>query len=216
LLDTPAFERLSQDLLSRLPAVSPAARDVGVALYRLLAEGKEVTATELAGEMGRNQEEIASVLQELHSLVHFEGERIIGFGGLAVRQMAHKLVVNGRQLYTWCAWDSLFITHLLGVTTHIESACPQTAEPIKLEVAPDGIVSVDPADTVMSILVPASDSFQEDAAQTMMSFCHFVHFFASPSAADAWVTRYPGTALLPLDKAFALGVRLNQSRWGMQ
>src|SRR3989442_9036358 len=35
--------------------------------------------------------------------------RIIGFGGLAVREMPHRFKVDGRTLYTWCAWDSLFI-----------------------------------------------------------------------------------------------------------
>ena len=215
-VDGPTFDRLADDLLSSLPVVSPEARDIGVALYRLLAGGVPVSSEQLARDVGRNHADVTRVLKELQGLVYFDGERIVGFGGLAVQPMTHRLLVDGRQLYTWCAWDSLFITHLLNATTHVESTCPETKQSIRLEVTPAGIIWVDPADTVMSILVPESDSFEHDAVQTMKSFCHFVHFFASQAAAAAWITRHPGTALLPLDKAFALGVRLNQSRWGVQ
>ena len=215
-LDAPTFDRLANELLSRLPSVSPEARDVGVALYRLLAEGVPVTSEQLTRNVGRSHEEVTGVLKELQGLVYSDGERIIGFGGLAVRPMAHRLLVDGRLLYTWCAWDSLFITHLLNATTHIESTCPETKKSIHLDVTPAGISRVDPPDTVMSILLPESDSFEEDAVQTMKSFCHFVYFFASQAAAGAWIARHPGTALLPLDMAFDLGVRLNQNRWGVQ
>ncbi len=216
LLDETAFDRLADDLLDRLPVVSASAREVGLALYHLLADGAPVTCDQLAQRVGRNPEDVASVLEELRGLVYSEGESIIGFGGLAVRPMTHRILRNGRQLYTWCAWDSLFVTHLLDAPTRIESVCPETESSIQLDVTPAGVVRVHPAETVMSMILPESDNFDEDATQAMRGFCHFVHFLASQSAAEAWVAKHPGTAVLPLDKAFALGVRLNQSRWGVQ
>ncbi len=49
-----------------------------------------------------------------------EGQ-IIGFGGLAVREMPHRFKVDGR---TWCAWDSLFILGILGLEADVESPAP--------------------------------------------------------------------------------------------
>jgi hypothetical protein len=46
-VDGPTFDRLADELLSSLPVVTPEARDVGVALYRLLAEEVPVTCEQL-------------------------------------------------------------------------------------------------------------------------------------------------------------------------
>ena len=54
-LDAPAFERLSDDLLSRLPRITADARQVGLTLYRLLAVGAPVTPSRLAEEVGRSE-----------------------------------------------------------------------------------------------------------------------------------------------------------------
>ncbi len=67
-VDDPTFDRLADELLSRLPVVSPEARDVGVALYRLLAEGVPVTSEQLARNVGRNHAEVTRVLKELQGL----------------------------------------------------------------------------------------------------------------------------------------------------
>lgn len=216
LLDETAFDRLADDLLDRLPVVSASAREVGLALYHLLADGEPVTYDQLAQRVGRNPEDVARVIEELRGLVHSEGKSIIGFGGLAVRPMTHRILRNDRQLYTWCAWDSLFVTHLLDAPTRIESLCPETKSLIQLEVTPAGVARVHPAATVMSIMLPESGNFDQDAAHTMRGFCHFVHFLALPSAAAAWVKKHAGAAVLRLDQAFALDVRLNQSRCGVQ
>lgn len=42
------------------------------------------------------------------------------------------------------------------------------------------------------------------------SFCHFVHFFASREAGEAWADAHQGTFLLSLDEAFELGRLVNR------
>ena len=67
-VDAPTFDRLADELLSRLPVVSPGARDIGVALYRLLAGGVPVSSEQLARNLGRNHADVTRVLKELQGL----------------------------------------------------------------------------------------------------------------------------------------------------
>lgn len=104
----------------------------------------------------------------------------------------------------WCALDPLFIVPLLGAPAVVTSTCPTTGEPIRLRVTATGVQALEPASTVVSLLVP-DGPFDADVRQT---FCHFVHFFASPAAADAWVAANPGGFWLPVADAAEVGRRL--------
>jgi alkylmercury lyase len=190
---------------------------VALGLYRELARGAPVRREHLVSALGISASEVVAALDHnaLACLtLHDEQKRIVGFGGLAVPSMAHRFTVGGRQLYTWCAWDALFIPELLDAVAQVESTCPETKSPIRLEVAPDGIKTVQPAGTVVSFLLPEVLRIEETAAETMKSFCHKVHFLASPEAGRAWTARHPGTFVLSLAEAFTLARMLNGFRFG--
>jgi alkylmercury lyase len=133
--------------------------------------------------------------------------RVIGFWGLTVAELAptHRLEVNGRSLFAWCAWDTLFLPGLLSAPAHVTSTCPTTGETISLDVTPERVVTSSHGGAVVSFLLPER-GFDADVLQ---AFCHFVHFFASPAAGEAWSARHPGTFLLSLDDAFELGRLVN-------
>jgi alkylmercury lyase len=63
---------------------------------------------------------------------------MIGFRGLALPAMPHRLQVDGRTLHAWCAWDTLFLPQLIGKPAGVESTCPTTEQTIRLTVTPDG------------------------------------------------------------------------------
>jgi alkylmercury lyase len=52
--------------------------------------------------------------------------RIVALAGLSLTPTAHRFTVGGRQLYTWCAWDTLVLPGLLDQPAHVESTCPVT------------------------------------------------------------------------------------------
>ena len=54
--------------------------------------------------------------------------RVLGFGGLATMPMHHRFEVDGRELSTWCAWDSLFIPEILGRSARVASLDPENGE----------------------------------------------------------------------------------------
>jgi hypothetical protein len=90
-------------------------------------------------------------------------------------------------VYGWCAWDTLFITKILGKETHVESADPLTGETVRLTVTLEALQEVRPEGAVVSFLLPTGP-FGADVVQ---SFCHFVHFFASRQSAQRWTADHP-------------------------
>ena len=209
------LDQISTSLLRILPRFAPAQRRLSVALYRLLAEGSPVPLARLAATLGIAEREAQEILTSdlLRSFVYRDDVgRVIGFGGLAIVPMHHRFEVDGRTLYTWCAWDSLFIPEMLGRPARVESPCPETQETIRMTIAPQGLGEVSHPEPVVSFLVP--DAFGADAQKTMASFCHYVFFLASPAAGAAWTARHPGTFLLSLDQAFELGRRKNAVQFG--
>lgn len=86
-----------------------------------------------------------------------EAGRIVG-AALTTRETPHSVVFRGKQLYAWCALDTLFIPGLLGGPAEVESTCPVSKEPIRLSVAPDGLTSASPLGAALSVVLPGVGS----------------------------------------------------------
>lgn len=138
-----------------------------------------------------------------------ERGRVIGFWGLSVRPMPHKMTVNRRPLYAWCAWDTLFLPELLGATAEIESTCPTTGQRVTLTVEGTEVTSHHPADIVLSFM-HRDEPFDAD---TIKTFCHYVHFFANRDAAAEWTGRHEGTFTLSLADGSAIARLTNRARY---
>jgi alkylmercury lyase len=219
-IDTvPSVEAYWKNLESHLRAFSADERRVAVVLYRELAKGKAVSADQLAKALGISSAESSALLQRdsIRLFVHPDTDgRVLGFGGLAAAPMYHRFEVEGRSLWTWCAWDSLFIPEILGRTARVTSQDPETRESIRLIVTPDQIESVVPNGAVVSFVQPEGEAFGTSAANIMANFCHFVFFFSSRASGESWVARHPGTFLYDLEDAFALAKRLNARNFGTE
>ena len=81
------------------------------------------------------------------------------------------------------------------------SRCPVTDTLVRLTVDPDGVRDFEPEALWLSFPPPARAS----AADITGSFCCHVHFLAGPGAAEQWLSRHPGGAVLTLDDAYELG-----------
>ena len=187
-----------------------------VTLYRELAKGSPVSATQLAAALDVTVASAEDLLgrDSIRSFVYPDEEgQVLGFGGLSTAPMSHKLDLDGRTLWTWCAWDSLFIPEILGEQAQVESRDPQTGGTIRLTVTPEGVRSQEPETTVVSFVAPDAEQFKS-ADNVMASFCHFVFFFESRESGEAWATKHEGTFLLTLEEAADLAKRLNARNWG--
>ncbi len=139
---------------------------------------------------------------------------MLGFGGLAAARMHHRFEVDARTLWTWCAWDSLFIPEILGKPARVTSPDPENGEVVRLLVSPDRIESAEPEDAVVSFLLLDARDFGTSAANVMAMFCHFVFIFTSRSSGERWTANHPGIFLYSLDEAFAPARRLNARNFG--
>src|SRR5438309_11063851 len=168
-----SIKELAEKIVGAIPQSDPVSRQAAVRLYRLLAEGKPVSIGRLANALDLPGETVSEVLSRYTAFYDDQGA-VIGFGGLTVAEMPpHLFLVEGRTLYTWCAWDSLFIPGILGKAAEVTSRDPITRTPIS--VAPDGVKHVRPESAVVSFLTP-DRTFDCDV---IVNFCNFVHLLGS-------------------------------------
>jgi alkylmercury lyase len=205
------------DTLARvLPAFSPEQQHTAVTLYRELARGTRLTTERVASALGVPQEKADEALarEPLRAFVYADKGVIVGFGGLAVAPMHHEFHVRGQTLWTWCAWDSLFIPTVLGDTADVSSPDPESRELVRVTVSPIGIEWVEPIDAVVSFPLPGDGDFAQSAENVMGAFCHSVFFFTSRESGERWRSTHERTVLYSLDDAFEFGRRLVRKQFG--
>jgi alkylmercury lyase len=190
--------------------LDPADQRTQLTLFRLLAAGTPVELAKLAGAAGLEAPDVAMRLDRWHGVNADDAGRIVAFQGLSVVKAPHRMRVNGRTLYAWCAWDTLFLPEMIGKPTDVESNCPSTGATVNLRVGPDGPADLSPAEAVISFVLPGT-RFRED---TIASFCNFIHYFASPRAAAEWTAERPDTFVLSIEQAFKIGRHTNAAQWG--
>ena len=215
--EIPDIDQYWHALEAALPTFAEDEQRAAVTLYRELAKGSPVSATELAAALDVPVESAKDLLgrDSIRGLVYPDEEgNVLGFAGLAATAMPHRLHLDGRTLWTWCAWDSLFIPEILGEEAQVESRDPQTGGTIRLTVTPEGVRSQEPETTVVSFVAPDAEVFNSSADNVMGSFCHFVFFFESRGSGEAWAAEHEGTFLLTLDEAAELAKRMNARNWG--
>jgi alkylmercury lyase len=166
---TSITDSLAQKVASAFPDLSVPEQRIAVGLYRLLAEGEPVSSDRVAQHLDLSTSLVREVLDSWPAVYLDDKKSVIGFWGLALQEMPHRFKVDGRQLYTWCAWDSLFIPELLGKTAEVESTCPISGEVISLTVSPTRVENVSPKSAMVSFLSPTT-SFDMNV---IASFCHY-------------------------------------------
>jgi alkylmercury lyase len=153
-------------------------------LARLLAAGEPVSVEQVATAGGWTPEQVQAALVR-HPRVDFaEDGRIAGFG-LTLHPTAHSFTFDGQTVYGFCASDAPEFPVILDRPGRIESTCPATGRPIRVEVTPTEILTVDPPEAVVSTVRPTQ------AVTDIRAYCDLGNFFSSPSAATDWLARNP-------------------------
>src|SRR5215471_3723186 len=143
--DIPSPDAYWEGLRPHLRPFSPDERHAAVALYRELAKGQAVADAQLAHALGISIVQSRALLQRnaIKPFIYRDHEgRVLGFGGLATTPMHHRFEVDGHELSTWCAWDSLFIPEILGRSARVASLDPDSGETVRLFVTPERIESI--------------------------------------------------------------------------
>jgi alkylmercury lyase len=204
------LDELTAHFLRLFPSLDEKDQNVALALYRSLSQGEPVSVPSLASAVRLPEDDVIKRLSGWPGVHYDKSRRVIGFWGLTIMPMPHRLRINGIALYAWCAWDTLFLPELIGGTLDVASTCRGTGQAVRLTATPSGVQQADPADVVLSFLIPDSDRMNADV---ITSFCHYVHFFRTPQAALSWLAEHRDSFLLSLADAYALGRRINSARY---
>ncbi len=179
-------------------------RPLVVAVIGELATGVSVPRrriAELANAQGAPEETVA----EVERAAEWDEEILVGIGGLSLRKTPHRLSLDGRTLYTWCAWDALFLVPIIGEAGIVSSKSPATKHPVRISIDRDGIVKKEPPTAVMSVVVPHADAAPVTAAEVQATFCHFIHFFESADTAETWANPERDLVVLEVEEGFHIG-----------
>lgn len=213
---TPAAHELVAALDRAAGLLDEPQRRVALATYRLLADRAPVAPEGIAKATGINATTITSWLDEWPGVFRDPDGRVVGFWGLALSPLSPRYELVDHHTgevvgYAWCAWDTLFLPALLGRTLDVTAADGLSGATITLTVAPDGVRSLGPANTVVSFQAP-TDEWDEDI---LTSFCHKVLFFADGPGAEAWMAeRDDDLFTLSAAAAFDIGRRWVTERYG--
>lgn len=207
------LKNLARELDEHFPQLSETELRVGLAAYRAMTSGYPVDINKLADVVGLPAERIGELMSEWPGVYRDEEDRVIGFWGLAIRETSHRFGLGENQLYTWCAWDALFLPEILGATADVVSKCPSTGTEVRLRVSPNRVEAAEPADVVVSLLSPDHCDVAGDGV--ISTFCHHIHFHASREVGEAWAAEKKNdTFMLTLEEAFELGRLANALRYG--
>jgi alkylmercury lyase len=199
---------LAAELAAATPPLNEEEQHLALTLYRLLADGRPVDRALLASRANLPPEQVEESLSRWPGVYRDDNGCVIGFWGLSQRPTAHQLLVDDHVLYAWCAWDTLFLAELLQKPVKVQSTCPTTGERISLSVNPDEITDVTPAGTVLSFL----HREQRFDTNTIATFCHYIHFFASRAAAEDWTAQHNGTFVISLTDGTEIAQLTNDMR----
>ncbi|MHA2062353.1 MAG: organomercurial lyase [Candidatus Sifarchaeia archaeon] len=175
---------------------------------RLLALGQPISAEQLVEPWGLSLEEVKAILKQAGAKIEVnENGYLIGAGGLSIPPTQHRFRVNSKTLYAWCALDAIFLPAFLGKTAEVVSTDPVNNETIRLTITPDGIASMSPDEIVLSIATPGI-SCSYDRIGRGSEVCEQMHFFSSPSSAEVWLKKNPGTLMLTVEESYQVAHKL--------
>lgn len=203
------FEQISTAILALFPPLSETEQRISLALYRLLAEGRQVSTDLLADAAGLESAEVERTVSGWREVYRDGDGRIVGYAGLTIVETRHRMRIDGKVLHAWCAWDTLFLPPLLGAAARVESTCAATGERINLTVHPDR-VEHGHKQPLVSLVVP---DHEKAWADIVSHFCCHVQFLADRKAADGWADKHPATRVATLEQAWQLGRRRNELRY---
>jgi alkylmercury lyase len=206
----PSFELLSEAVIGLFPCLKETEERISLCLYHLLAKGKPVS-TDLIAEATRvPMAVINQLLDSWYGVRRDLAGRVTGYWGLTITPTKHQLKIGDRTLFTWCAWDTLFLPQVLDAAVVVESECPVSGNPVCLEINSSGYREQAGAPIFISFVLPDQAEVEADVIN---SFCCHVNFLLGYVAADRWISRNPGAFLLTIKEAWRLGQNRNAARY---
>ena len=201
----PALETIAERLSEQLQCEQ---EDLCRSILHQVSRGKPLSQASLATSLHISQNELEHRLARVPDTEFDQEGNIIGWG-VTLMPTRHRFQLDGRVLFTWCAFDTVLFPPSLGQTAQVSSTCPSTEQSITFVATPEGVVrDLVPAHSVMSLIIPAT---RQDCVRA--TFCEQSLFFATAQAASRYLAAHPEAVLLSIEEAASVGKRVAASRF---
>ncbi len=201
----PPLETIAERLSEQLQCEQ---EDLCIQIIQQVTRGKPVASAALQAALHVNRDELEHRLANLPDTEFDPQGDVVGWGVTLV-PTRHRFQIDGKSLFTWCAFDTVLFPPSLLKTAYIQSTCPVSGQPITFVVTPAGAVEhLAPASSVMSLIIPA-----ERSECVRATFCEQSLFFESEQVASTWLAAHPEAVLLSIEEAAAVGKRVAASRF---
>lgn len=175
---------------------------VTIKTMQALAGAKPVSPQRLAEIWEMPLEQVRTILGQAvasgRAQVNDQGN-LVG-GVLSLVPTHHRITMDGKQLYAWCAYDAIYAPGVVGKTARIDSKDPVTGDTIRLTITPAGVSRVRPEDTVVSVVGAETDMRGGPESPR----CSQMLFFASRESAERWLPDHPGVSILTVEEVFEI------------
>lgn len=168
------------------------------------ANGRPPAFLEIMRELEIGQAELWDALDQLYrgvQVMFIPGtESVIKMPPFAFYPTRHRVTLeDGRGFWSGCAGEaSAFSVQFPGLTTTVESICPDCWEPIVSTWKDGTLLSVSPETTVINI-----GRRPEEWGDNMLYACEAINFFKDRDHIATWLTQVPeqAGAVLPIERA---------------
>jgi alkylmercury lyase len=175
---------------------------VTIRTMQALAEGEPVSADQLAESWEMPVEQTRMVLEQAAASGRAEVDDrgdLVG-GVLSLVPTPHRISMDDKQLYAWCAYDAIYAPGVVGKPAQIVSNDPLTGDPIRMTITPAGVEEVRPEGAVVSVVGPGADMRGGPDSPR----CSQMLFFASRDSAERWRQDLVGVSILAVEEVFEI------------
>jgi alkylmercury lyase len=175
---------------------------VTVKTMQALAEGKPVSPDQLAEIWEMPLEQVLMVLDRAvtagRAVINAQGD-LVG-GVLSLVPTAHRISVEGEQLYAWCAYDAIYAPGVIGRPAQVVSKDPVSGDPIEMTITPEGVENLRPEGAVVTVVGPEADV----RGGLESPRCSQMLFFGSRDSAEKWRQDRAGVSILTVEEVFEI------------
>lgn len=175
-VDSDALEAL------RRRTTSPEADAVRTAAFWLLLDrGQPVSVATIAVSTNLDEATVEQVVEEGAGRVELDNRgRIVGIAGLTINATRHRVTIESKTRWTWCALDAVGILGALEATGAVRSTDPSTGRPVEID-----FVAGEPRGEATLFILGGYDG-----GNVREEWCPLVNFFSTRGDAETWVAKH--------------------------
>lgn len=205
-MDTLAFEQHAEKTRRALDSLPEGAYEFELRLQvialQLLAEGNPVSPERLARAWDMPLEQVNAIFEQAgaQGTLQLDDDGNMVGSAISLIPTNHRLQVEDKTLYAWCAYDAIYVPRVIRKRAVIESIDPYSDEPIQVTISADGEIDLKPEGIAVTVVGMEADT--RGGAESPR--CRQMHFFQSYENAEKWSSDHAGVSIMTVAQVVEL------------